>query len=253
MMTISYSKFASYIRCPKAYWFRYIEGLVVPPPGSVILGRAFDDTVNANYLQKITTKQDFSLEEALDTYLDSWRNAIDEVGGEVDWEGKFTEGQAEDEKTCVNDGENLVRVYHTNIAPHVQPIDIQKEIKAEVEGIQIIGFLDIEEKNTIIDTKTATKGVWTQDKVDHDQQLVVYSLVYGPKKKYRYDIAERPRKNVKNRTYETKCFYRQISEEDKKILLEDIYNVILAIEAGAFPRRKSPQNCRYCGYKPYCW
>ncbi|HDD44204.1 MAG TPA: hypothetical protein ENG63_05015 [Candidatus Desulfofervidus auxilii] len=249
---ISWSQFQCYLTCPKRYEFRYIKGIVIPPPGSIVLGKAFENVENINFRQKIYTQRDISLEQALDLYVDSWKEVKDEFGNEIDWEGKFYGGQAEDEKICHNDGIGLIKIYHTKVAPKIKPLAVQEEVNFEFEGIKILGYLDIEDISDIIDLKVSTKGTWTQEKVNHDQQLVFYSLVFK-NKKYRYDIIERPKKDVKNRTYRFNSFYKQITQREKEILLEDIYDVVYNIEVGRFPRRKNPINCNYCGYKIYCW
>jgi CRISPR/Cas system-associated exonuclease Cas4 (RecB family) len=77
---ISASQIKTYMRCPKQWYFRYIEGLKIPPKGAPWNGTKIHETVDFNYSQKINTFQDkpiHSLIEYYDSIFDKERDDVD--------------------------------------------------------------------------------------------------------------------------------------------------------------------------------
>jgi len=65
---LSVSKIRMYLRCPLQYYYRYCEGLKVPPDSGLTLGKSVHAGIEANYSQKITSFSDLPLNDVLDVY-----------------------------------------------------------------------------------------------------------------------------------------------------------------------------------------
>jgi len=239
---LSVTQLKMYLRCPLQYKFRYIDGLKIPPPSAITLGKSIHTTLEENYRQKIKTRKDLPLEQIRDLFSDAWEAQVKDTLFEEDEKP----GKVKDE------GIRLITSYHKIIAPKIQPVYVEREfsLNLEEENYTLKGYIDlIDDKNFIIDHKTAKRSM-TEEMVRSDPQLTAYALAYrkldGKEEAgLRFDIMVRTKK-PKIQQIQT---YR--NKEDIKRLIKTFKYVNKAIQSGIFYPNPNFM-CSNCGYRELC-
>ena len=240
---ISVSQIKMFLRCPLQYKFRYLDGLKIPPTGSLSLGKSVHAALEANYSQKIATKQDLPAEKVLDLFSDRWeKEAVETVFDE-------------DEKAGVvkDTGVKMVTVYHEQISPTIQPRLVEHEFNLSFENVSytlkgIIDLVDVE--GTIIDHKTSKRSMIPED-VGSDIQLTCYALAYRSlfsvsEKGLRFDVM------VKTKVPKLQQIPTTRSQEDIQRFLKIMGFVSKAIQSGTLYPCENKQTCSWCGYRALC-
>jgi len=159
-----------YLRCPLQYYFRYVCDMKVPPTGNLTLGRTVHSTLEDNYRQKIQTHEDLSLSDMTDRFSDHWER-----------EAQLTLfGEDQKPGTLKDQGIQLLQPYHKEIAPNVQPVEVERQFLVDTGATELplMGYIDlIDDQRTIVDHKT-TKRSFAQDAAEKDLQLTAYSMAY---------------------------------------------------------------------------
>ena len=167
---LSVTQLKMYLRCPLQYYLRYVCGLKMPPTGSLTLGRTVHGTLEENYRQKIKSHQDLPLQQIEDIFSQRW----DQEAQLTLFEDGEKPGQLKD------DGIRLLDPYHRNIAPRVQPVEVECQFLVDTGATQLPlkGYIDlIDDQGTIIDHKT-TKRSFPADAAAKDLQLTAYAFAY---------------------------------------------------------------------------
>jgi putative RecB family exonuclease len=240
---ISVSQIKMFLRCPLQYKFRYIDGLKISPTSSLTLGKSIHSALESNYSQKITSKQDLPGEKILDLFSDRWeKEAVETLF-------------SEDEKAGMvkDDGVKMVRAYHDQISPTIQPRLVEHEFNLSFENVDytlkgIIDLVDVEGR--IIDHKTAKRSM-APDDVAADIQLTCYALAYrslfgAPEKELRFDVMVRTKVPKLQQIPTTR------TQEDIQRFLKIVGFVSKAIQSGIFYPCGNRQVCSWCGYYGLC-
>ena len=172
---ISYSQMRMYKQCPKAYEFRYVEGIREPLPGRVMIGSAFD--AGANTLLRMSMEgnpvdQDAGISAALEY--------VDNPDGEFD----LTDIAGDDELTGKMMG--AIREY-SEIIPTMTVKAVQEKVEYMMkDDVMLIGNIDLIElcpdasgDLMITDNKSTLKkksGKFTFENAIVDQQLTLYAM-----------------------------------------------------------------------------
>lgn len=174
-MELSYSKLSLLLRCARAFDFRYIQKLRTPLQSFLYLGGSCHFALAENFRFKINAKKDMSLEKLLDCFSDAWGNGSyfeDEEPGEVDWQG-------EDPGYVKDVGVEILRSYHRELAPKVEPLAVELLLERSVNDVLLRGRVDlIRGEGVPLDFKTARRKK-SQDELDRDLQPTVYTLLLG--------------------------------------------------------------------------
>jgi len=242
---LSASQINTYLRCPMQYYFRYIRGLKLPPKSALILGSSVHAGIAHNYQQKKDSHKDLKVNEVLNVYGQSF----DLGAKETEWEKGEKPGEVKDQ------GAELIKVYHSEIAPTIQPIEVEQKFEVDFPNVDygFMGYVDLlDDKQRIIDHKTTARtpnGISS----DHRLQLTGYSLGYragtGKKeKKVRVDYM------VKNKHAKVVTLEEKISDGDVDRLLKLMAYVAKAIEQELFYPQPHNFMCnnRGCGYWDIC-
>ena len=164
---ISASQINTYLRCPMQYYFRYKEGLKIPPTEALTTGKAIHAAIEYNYKQKMETRADLPVKEVQEVFA----AVLDELKDETDW-GGMKPSEAKD------DGVKAVKAYHEKVAKKTQPVAVEKKIEVPFGETILLGYIDlIDDKNMIRDTKT-TKRSPGQRILSDDIQLSSYAWAY---------------------------------------------------------------------------
>jgi hypothetical protein len=170
---ISYSQMRMYKQCPKAYEYRYVEGIKGVLPGRVKVGSAFDKAANEMLRQRMDDKP-VDEEAGIGAALEYWNEPdadFDEtdIAGDDDLVGKMM--SAIREYSAVAEKSNVQHVQHK----------LEYEITSDVLMIGNIDLVELSEEAgglIIVDNKATLKkrsGTYTHDTAAIDQQLTLYA------------------------------------------------------------------------------
>jgi CRISPR/Cas system-associated exonuclease Cas4 (RecB family) len=233
------------LRCPLQFMFRYVKGLKIPPVGAIVLGKSVHRGLEENFRHKQQSKKDLSLSKVLEAYSSFFD--LEKQQEEIDWEGE-NPGKIKDE------GVSLIKVYHKEIAPPIQPLAVEEEFILEFENVPytLKGYLDLVDQNkTIRDTKTARRS-YPQDAAQTDIQLTAYNLAY------KYLKGEEPKSlcfDIMVRTKQPKVQTLQSPPRTQAQLtrfLKLLGSIARAIKTGIFYPCENQQVCSWCGYREVC-
>lgn len=165
-------------RCGIAFENRNIKRMRETRSTSLIVGSAVDRSVSAD----LTEKKDFDRllpndhiqDVARDATLDEWKR------GEVQLnEEDRDDGWSPDRDAAVDAAVDLALFHHKMAAPAIKPTAVQRKFTLDVHGVaiplQLVGQIDIEEADSIRDTKTSAKSP-KKSAADESLQLTTYSL-----------------------------------------------------------------------------
>ena len=230
-----------YLKCPKSWRFRYVDGVVTPPKAALTVGNAVDSAVTNNLIQKLRTGVDLSQADVIDVYSTDF----DVRAKETAW-GDDDAGKQKDM------GVKLITAHHEQLAPKIDPATVQEKFRLETDmGYDLGGTIDLTEKDgTVADTKTS-KNAYAEDAISRALQPALYDFafkaLYGqPAKAFRYDVLIKP--TVRN-PVRVQQITAKVTPADTEWLFDTINNVHKAITAGV--DSPAPDGAWWCG-KDWC-
>ncbi len=242
---ISPSQLNMYLRCPAQYKFRYVDQIILPPRSALTKGKAVHKGQEHNYRQKIDTFRDLKLSEVQEATAAEF-----EAGAqETEWESGEDVGKIKDDTI------SLASLYHTEVAPQVQPVLVEEKVTVEFEDADysLLGFIDVlDNKGFIRDTKTTARTP-SEDEITKNLQLTAYSLAHrhimgteetGVKLDYL----------VQTKTPKVVSLEAKRTEQDIKRFLSIVGRVTDAIRAGSYYPNPGNFMCseKNCGYWKLC-
>lgn len=168
-LAFSISKINQYLKCPAAYYFRYVQNIRTPPRSYLMLGTALHAGIAHNYRKKMESQADLPLSEVKEFFSADW----DYQKGNVLWEPGEDAGKMKDEAVA------MLEVYQTQVAPKIQPEIVEDMFELRFENTDYVfkGVIDLVDKSSqmIIDHKTTSKTPQAAT-VEKDMQLSAYAL-----------------------------------------------------------------------------
>jgi len=167
---LSASQVNMYLRCPRQYYYRYVEGIKLPPRSAMTFGKATHSAIEFNLKQKKETREDLKLNDVQEYFAATF----EELASETEFAKDEDPGQMKDE------GIVIVSLHHTEVAPKIQPIEVEEEFIVEFENADYVfkGFIDtVDEQGFIRDTKTANRRP-AKTAATQSLQLTAYALGY---------------------------------------------------------------------------
>ena len=239
---LSVTQLKMYLRCPLQYFFRYICDMRAPPDGGLTLGRVVHETIGDNYRQKIETRQDLPIERLADIFQVHW-----------DQEARQSNFAADEKPEQVKEqGEKMLKKYFKDVAPHVQPVEVEREflIDTGATDLPLKGYIDlIDDQGTIVDHKTAKRS-YSENAAERDLQLTAYALAYRalfgqPESGVRLDVMVRNKmpkiqQLPATRTQADIDRFRRLAQQVEKGINQEIY----------YPNEG--YTCGICGYRDMC-
>ena len=238
---LSITQIKMFLRCPLQYFFRYKQGIKIPPNSSMTIGRVIHQTIEDLYKKKIET-QEMTEEEIKERFSCHW--AVESK--ETQFKRDETSGELKDE------GIKLISKYVEDIAPTVKPKELERKFELRFENVPytLVGIIDLIEQNgTIVDHKCSKRSP-NQGEIDRDIQLSAYQIgyksMYGKDPKgLRYDYV------VRNKVPKTVQCTTERTPEALNRFLKLVGHVSRAIENEIYYPNQSMM-CSCCGYKDLC-
>jgi len=229
-----------FLRCSKQWFYRYVEGLKVPPSGALIEGRAYHETLEENFKQKITSKEDLPVDDCLDIFSTAWDSILLEEET-IEWEGKKP-GSLKDQ------GTGLVGEYISSTSSIVQPVRVEETAISEVAGVKFVLRFDLEDENkALIDHKTSARR-YNQEDVDKDLQASATAFALNRPIIYYNHVA------VKKKSPVIQIVRTHRLRSDIDWWAEMAASVVTQMKSGIAPPRPTGWWCspRFCGFYDLC-
>src|SRR3990167_9429642 len=172
------SQYRMYLRCEAQYYFRYAEGLKMPPGSALTLGISTDEALAYNFTEKKQTGSDEPASQVLDYYVAEFEKRRDQTV----WFSDEKPTELRDEA-----GKALSQ-YHKDECPNLQPAEVHPDLSVTLEtfsaDLKQYGDL-ITTDQRVIDFKTASKSPprGRAASFDDELQMVSYHLGYAARRK----------------------------------------------------------------------
>jgi PD-(D/E)XK nuclease superfamily len=239
-MTFSYTQISQYLRCPRAYRYRYLDGWQEKGTrASLLFGRSFEKALAAYFLRQDSTAELF---KQWAVYQDT---ELEYSHGDS-WERIFRQGVqllerlAHDNRIAIRQPQRNLQVKLTRVLPSSNDF---------VAYIDAIGSLDGTRRLLEWKTTTARYPEEPRGLLALDPQLTCYSWISGIA-----DVAVVA--FVRKRVPEIQYLETTISEEQRQEFGELVAATVGQIEAGCFPPHSGirfPQNgCTSCAQLGHC-
>lgn len=266
MLTLSFQKINTYSRCGLQYYFRYVEGIIIPPSVEMVVGRAFHKSVESFYKKKKEICENPELDFLLSIYSDELDKGFEEELLLDEYE--IEKGKNKIKGEYKDKGTRTLKLYYQEKAIHIAPQLIEIEFTIPLEDVVkytfngdfssedfknvfLTGYVDLVSDKKVIDHKTR-KTRPSSNEADKSQQLTIYTLGY---KELTGELPEKvvleniilPAGNDFGKiiTLESKR-----TEEDINRLLRRILRIVDGIRKGVFiPPDQGSWACSYCGYR----
>ena len=245
---LSYTQLSMFLRCPRQYEYRYMQGLKVPPSGAMVQSRVWHQTVELNYRQKIHSDHDLPLGEMQEFFATQFDAAL--AKEEIAFEPGERPGTLKDQGTAI------VAAHHKTIAPEVRPLLVEQPFTValgEDFPFDLVGVWDLVERDgTIADNKAYRKQPYQED-LDKDLQFTIYALGF---RATRGEIEAGLRMDaiVKRKNPKVVQLHTRRTNSDCRWVLGLIEQVGKAITSGIFYPNPNGRHCtpHFCGYWSRC-
>lgn len=257
---LSPSGINSYLICPKRFYHSYILGIRKPPGIAAAKGKALHFGAEITHKHTLEHGIPMELEEATDLVAQQFDIEVEDIDEADKNNEEMPVGQVKD-RTLYN-----FKVLHTVALPLMNPIAVEKPVAFFVGSVPVRGIIDLidlqpEERDTdthpdspdtlvrvVADLKT-TKKKWTDQQVQFTPQFTLYAIAENTKH-VRADLLVDGKKSCK---YTAMRAVR--SDNEKRIITEDVEEVASNIKKGIFPRcDPTSWVCitKWCGYYADC-
>jgi hypothetical protein len=250
--TFSYSQYALYQKCPKAYEFSYVKNIKNPPSGLSFKGQIVHKGAEAAHRAK-QAQSPLELEAGKAIVADEFERGKEEV---LEWEEGEDEGKAKDLTV------RTYQTYHLKALPKVQPEAVEQPFVLYLDSVPVVGYIDLIDRvggsvhdgvedlglPVVADLKMSRQS-WSQADLDKDPQFTLYSKVTGIPT-VRVDNLV----TLKNGPE----FKQQTATRDRRhhlVVLEHIAETVDLVKKGIFPKTQIDSwacSEKWCGYWKMC-
>lgn len=240
---LSPSQITTYMQCPRLYYWRYVLGEIAPPRGATVQGTATHRAAQAALIHRMTTGERMSTEEVQDAAAGAFDAGIPEADLAIDEE----QGALKDEAV------GLAALWLEKVEPLLHPVAVEERWEIEVDGIPVVGYMDVREEDGICDLKTVGRSP-EADQAEKSVQFALYAIageachgMFAPEIRADYLVKNKTPKHIRQAL--TLPEGRLAAAEDA------VVEVAEAVSAGRFPRNPSSHLCnaRQCPFYPRCW
>jgi len=252
-LVLSASSVQTFIKCGQAWYYAYVAGIKAPPRLKATRGIAVHRAIETNMVQKIMSKEDLPVQDVVDAFDTSW-NA--EVANGYD--------KGNDDPGAIKDaGVKLVRLYHREVSPLIQPVIVEQPIQFKINGQAFSGQIDLGEEVPINlhgepDFRLRLRDTKTTARAPQPENYLFNMTGYAIGA--RQALGETEADTVFDYLVATsKPYYKEIkyggpiTDDQIRRFSGTVASVADAINKGSFvPNGPVSGMCRYCGYYKMC-
>jgi putative RecB family exonuclease len=250
---VSPSRLNCWIKCPRAFAFRYLDGIKTPTSPSLFLGSAVHAGLEVAYRHR---QLGINLEagDVAKRLLESWAGLVDEKG--------MTFHSPADEQALQKQAVDLVTAYLAYAPTFEKPLAVEVALEAplvdpvtgEDLGMPLLGIIDLvldyEAGPLITDFKTSAKSSEPLEIV-HEIQLTSYAYLFrqvNPWPESGLEIRSLIKTKVPKIEFHS---YPARTEDHFRRLFAVVREYLDALDAGRFNFRPG-FGCAMCDYREQC-
>ncbi len=246
---LSASQINGFEFCPRKYYYNNIEGIKIVTP-ALLVGKSAHTPLEA-YYDSIIDGESFSKRDAHGLFLKEFnkhRSIVD------DWLGKK-------ESDYTHPAIDLLSLHIDSIAPFIDPVKIEEYFELDIDGIKIVGYIDLQTDKAIYDHKFRVKAGKPRLDPKTDLQLSLYAYYTGAKKVGFILHWLEKKRHSKRLVPQAGIFTGERNQkhiDDMKDAVKSTAEKITQYkEEGDFPRRENPRMCNTrnwtCEFYDRCW
>lgn len=240
-----------YKRCPKQYYFRYMEDRIMAPKWTMVAGKAGHLSMEFNNLGKMKTGHNEKVSDVVDNFANNWD--LEKDKHETISYQKIKPGEV------VSIMRKPIEQYFANgILEHDIPTGVEKEFALSFEGIatKVVGFIDVVFPSGVWDYKFAQRKPSVQQLATSDQ-LKIYAvnelIETGSLPKnlgFAYLVPTKTPLAMLYNIPDVPAFINNFMVD----LKEGITSISTSVASGVFPRNSASFMCspESCGYWSIC-
>lgn len=245
---LSITRMEMYLRCGLQYQHRYGEGVKLPPAVAMVEGSCGHEALAFNNRHKVKKGDDLKPAVVQECFADTFSKMKKDI---ENWEGEKPDG-------VIKRGKTLLARYMATQAKNVRPELVEHEIKVDVAGVPMLGYLDVAGRingiDSVVDYKFVGKPKTTND-VSSSIQLSFYGM---------WRLFEKPTMSrinvgfcslVKSTNPHVKYEHVPLTEDRIRWFVYMVQAVQASIKKGIFnPCNPTDWCCspRFCGYWRVC-
>jgi hypothetical protein len=143
---LSPTQVRTFLGCSARWWFKYGLSLPEPKISALALGCAVHRALEANFRERIETKEDLEVCGVVGLFRAAWQEQMDQTEFRDD----------EDPAEIGSVGEHLVAKYMDEAAPSIEPAAVELDVAGTVGGVHVRGKVDLlDVHGRVVDVKTA--------------------------------------------------------------------------------------------------
>jgi hypothetical protein len=247
---LSYSSISTYLMCPRAWRYRYIDQVTVPTGTALVFGKAFHETVEAHVAGSTTG------DALVNRWAEHWETAR-AGAGEIAWGEETPESLYNLGLTLLSNADVQQMVNALTPLREDDTVHIEDYIELRVPGvpIPIIGYIDIITADGVPgDFKTSSRR-WYANRAESELQPAFYlaalnqnGYLRNPERKFRHYVF------VKTQTPQAQVLETTRTAGDLLFVQALARNVWDAIQQAAFPMNPTTWKCspKWCEYWGLC-
>jgi putative RecB family exonuclease len=250
----SASAIGKYLRCPRAYRYRYVDHRIGESrSSSLVYGSAIHTALAAYFTALRNIDPEPSLEELCDVFRGAWAENLDD-GPPVLF------GDDEDADKLTDLGMRMLEVFLKKAPLYRDVVEIEMPFSVELSDPEtgevlprLVGVFDAvvrerEGRYAILEHKTAAKR-WTEDKLAFDHQITAYSYAADQLGLQNAQVVVHVLLKTKNPDL---VLYRpHRSDADRRDLIDIVRGITKAVRAEVFHPIRD-WHCRGCEYASAC-
>jgi hypothetical protein len=145
---LSPTQVRTFLNCSARWWFKYGLGEPEAKNSALALGSAVHRTLEVNFREKVTTKEDLDTLGVVALFRSEWQGQMEQTEFRDD----------EDPAALGKVGEQLVAKYMDEAAPWIQPVVVETDVAGEIGGVPVRGVVDLlDEEGRVVDVKTSAR------------------------------------------------------------------------------------------------
>ena len=242
-LVFSSSSLTTLLRCGQQWKFGYVDRIKSPPNIRALIGTATHEAAEVNMRQKITSKVDLPVDDLLDAYATRF-----------DAEAPLIESPQEPVPAAKDSGAKLVKLYHREVAPAIDPVAVEKPGKFQIDGREYSTVIDLlDQKPRGVRVNELKTSMRTNDGSQHMFQLIGSALAY---RQDTGEVEEGLRMDLLVRTQKPKVHvvnWGPLSPASIRVFANQIkYANRLATEGLFMANGIQNGSCSWCGYTAQC-
>lgn len=252
---LSQSMMGMWGRCQVQFWYRYLDGLIVPPGIAPRIGAGVHKGAEHSNRAKLTQEKREPKGVVVQAAVQGYEDALSKEGVHIPPTLAATKskiiGQGKDQVAA------LTELYYDDVDPGIDPVAVEKRFEHQPDGLSLpfVGIVDWVQRGieSWSDIKTS-KSRWSQSKANASIQATLYPRLIGEEygqmpTRLRFDVLIKTKKPTYQPVETTR------TREDWAILLRRANLMLSQIRAGIFqPADPDSWVCSsiWCGYFYLC-